>query len=83
MAILKAKHSDKKIVCLSKAEGIVGLAEGKPWKAIAKVSVLSASNVEVYWNDEVAEKMSIDKPAAMVTFNEDIGFSSGVQWTKG
>ena len=83
VAILKAAHTDKKIVCLSKAEGIVGLAEGKPWKAIAQVSVLSASNVEVFWNDDVAGKIGVNKPAAMAAFNEEIGFASGVQWTKG
>ena len=83
VAILKAAHTDKKIVCLSKAEGIVGLAEGKPWKAIAQVSVLSASNVEVLWNNDVAGKIGVNKPAAMAAFNEEIGFASGVQWTKG
>ena len=83
VAILKAAHTDKKIVCLSKAEGIVGLAEGKPWKAIAQVSVLSASNVEVFWNEAVSGKMGVNQAAAMASFNEEIGFASGVQWTKG
>lgn len=83
VTILKAKHPEQKFVCLSKVEGIVGLAEGKPWKAIAKISVLPPSNVEVYWNDDVAQSMGIGKPDAMSSFNSDIGFSSGFQWTKG
>ena len=83
VAILKAAHSDKRFVCLSKTEGIVGLAEGKPWKALAQVSVLSAANVEIYWNQDIAGKIGVNTATATASFNEEIGFASGVQWTKG
>ena len=78
---LKNKYPGNEIVCLSKLEGLVGIA-GK-WKAIAKVVVDSPSEVHVDWNPELVQKLGIDRPAAMEFFNADIGYCSGIQWTRG
>jgi len=78
---LKSKHPGKDIVCLSKLEGLVGVAG--VWKAIAKVVVDSPSEVHVDWNPVLVQSIGIDTKLAMEHFNADIGYSSGIQWTRG
>jgi len=78
---LKDKHPGKDIVCLSKLEGIVGVAG--VWKAVAKVVVVSSSDVQVEWNPVLVQSIGVDTKLAMEHFNADIGYCSGIQWTRG
>ena len=74
---LKRLHQDKRFMCTSRDEGIVG-CEFRP---IVKIEVLSPSSVALRWNQAMVDRYAIAKSDVQGEFDADLGAGAGVQWS--
>ena len=74
---LKRLHTDKRFMCTSREEGIIG-CEFRP---IVKVVALSPSSVSLQWNQAMVDRYAISKAEVQQEFDSDLGAGAGVQWS--
>lgn len=74
---LKRIHVDKRFMCTSREEGIVG-CEFCP---IVRIVASSQSSVSLQWNQSMVDRYSIRKAEIQQEFDADLGAGTGVQWS--